>query len=92
MLSWTVSELVSAVGIALLFGIAILKLKFAQFLFGGKKKKEEAANGDIPDGSMGWPLIGETLAFLQPHNSNTIGIFLQQRSSKYTYIYIYNFI
>lgn len=88
MFSWTVSELVSAVGIALLFGIPVFKLISARFLFGGKKK-EEPPNRDIPHGTMGWPFIGETLGYLQPHNSNTVGTFLQERCSKYTYIYIY---
>ncbi|GKV07842.1 hypothetical protein SLEP1_g19554 [Rubroshorea leprosula] len=32
---------------------------------------------------MGWPLLGETLAFLKPHRSNSIGIFLEEHCTKY---------
>ncbi|KAH9791073.1 cytochrome P450 724B1 [Citrus sinensis] len=32
---------------------------------------------------MGWPICGETLAFLKPHKSNSTGSFLQQRCSRY---------
>ncbi|XP_073158392.1 cytochrome P450 724B1-like [Henckelia pumila] len=32
---------------------------------------------------MGWPLIGETLAFLKPHKSNSIGSFLQEKCARY---------
>ncbi|XP_042500165.1 cytochrome P450 724B1 [Macadamia integrifolia] len=32
---------------------------------------------------MGWPLLGETLAFLKPHKSNTLGSFLQEHCSRY---------
>ncbi|CAN0924979.1 Cytochrome P450 724B1 [Linum grandiflorum] len=32
---------------------------------------------------MGWPFIGQTLAFLKPHRSNSIGSFLQQNCTRY---------
>ncbi|KAL9454714.1 hypothetical protein AB3S75_010174 [Citrus x aurantiifolia] len=32
---------------------------------------------------MGWPICGETLAFLKPHKSNSTGSFLQQHCSRY---------
>ncbi|KAF3444540.1 hypothetical protein FNV43_RR14232 [Rhamnella rubrinervis] len=32
---------------------------------------------------MGWPFFGETLEFLKPHSSNSIGCFLQQHCSRY---------
>lgn len=31
---------------------------------------------DLPRGTFGWPLLGETLSFLKPHPSNSIGAFL----------------
>ncbi|GFZ05190.1 cytochrome P450, family 724, subfamily A, polypeptide 1 [Actinidia rufa] len=37
----------------------------------------------LPRGSFGWPLLGETLAFLKPHPSNSIGAFLQDHCSRY---------
>ncbi|KAK9060415.1 hypothetical protein SSX86_021119 [Deinandra increscens subsp. villosa] len=40
--------------------------------------------GDLPRGSFGYlPLLGETLAFLNPHPSTTVGSFLQEHCSRY---------
>ncbi|XP_028121737.1 cytochrome P450 724B1-like isoform X1 [Camellia sinensis] len=39
--------------------------------------------GLVPKGSFGWPLLGETLAFLKPHPSNSVGNFLQDHCSRY---------
>ncbi|CAM8980483.1 unnamed protein product [Rhodiola kirilowii] len=36
-----------------------------------------------PSGSMGWPLVGETLAFLAPHDSTTVGSFIETRIGRY---------
>ncbi|CAI9089003.1 OLC1v1023488C1 [Oldenlandia corymbosa var. corymbosa] len=40
-------------------------------------------HGLVPKGSFGWPLLGETLSFLNPHPSNSIGSYLQQHCSRY---------
>lgn len=37
----------------------------------------------LPQGDMGWPVLGETLPFLKPHPSTSIGDFMEQRISKY---------
>ncbi|KAL3526363.1 hypothetical protein ACH5RR_011019 [Cinchona calisaya] len=45
--------------------------------------KQVAKDKNIPQGSMGWPLIGETLDYLKSHKSNSIGEFLQEHCSRH---------
>ncbi|CAN6447600.1 unnamed protein product [Victoria cruziana] len=40
-----------------------------------------------PHGRMGWPFLGETLSFLRPHSSVTIGSFLEDHCSRYGKIF-----
>ncbi|KAL2902380.1 Cytochrome P450 87A3 [Bienertia sinuspersici] len=40
-------------------------------------------NGKLPPGSMGWPLIGETLQFFKPNSSFDIPLFVKQRMKRY---------
>ncbi|KAL0393490.1 UNVERIFIED_CONTAM: cytochrome [Sesamum latifolium] len=40
-------------------------------------------NGVLPPGSMGWPLIGETLQFFAPNTSSDIPPFVKQRMQRY---------
>ncbi|PKA49171.1 Cytochrome P450 724B1 [Apostasia shenzhenica] len=39
--------------------------------------------GFAPRGSFGFPLVGETLQFLSPHASNSLGFFLEDHISRY---------
>lgn len=39
--------------------------------------------GPVPRGSFGWPILGETLPFLKPHPSNSLGAFLKDHCSRY---------
>ncbi|XP_022869804.1 cytochrome P450 724B1-like [Olea europaea var. sylvestris] len=45
--------------------------------------KHKSPDSQLPKGNMGWPLVGETLAFLKPHKSNSISNFLQEHCSRY---------
>ncbi|CAL5354778.1 unnamed protein product [Camellia sinensis] len=38
---------------------------------------------NIPNGTMGLPFLGETLSYLTPHNSNSMGSFLEKHCSRY---------
>ncbi|KAJ0113604.1 hypothetical protein Patl1_02881 [Pistacia atlantica] len=58
--------------LALCMSLLVIPLLFA---------KQEPKN--LPPGSMGWPLCGETLAFLRPHRSNSMGSFIQKHCSRY---------
>ncbi|KAI3931273.1 hypothetical protein MKX01_040190 [Papaver californicum] len=66
-----------------LFALVPVFLLFQPFLLFAVKPQHK----NVPPGSMGWPIIGETLSFLNPHKSNTIGPYLQDRCSRYGRIF-----
>ncbi|XP_049349858.1 cytochrome P450 87A3-like isoform X2 [Solanum verrucosum] len=41
------------------------------------------SNGKLPPGSMGWPLIGETIPFVAPNTSFDISPFVKERMQRY---------
>ncbi|XP_054800037.1 cytochrome P450 724B1-like [Prosopis cineraria] len=48
-----------------------------------KYLRKQSNHENLPHGSMGLPFCGETLGFLKPHESFSLGSFLQQRCSRY---------
>ncbi|KAL8148565.1 cytochrome P450 724B1-like [Apium graveolens] len=61
----------------LLFVIGLITIHFLPLLL-------SKLNGYVlPKGTFSWPLLGETLSFLNPHPSNSIGTFLHNHCSKY---------
>ncbi|KAM7509203.1 hypothetical protein LguiA_019656 [Lonicera macranthoides] len=66
------------VTLSLLLGLLALVFLLSHYLF---FKKEDPK--DVPNGTMGWPFLGETLGYLKPHKSNSMGSFLQEHCSRY---------
>ncbi|KAL5793284.1 hypothetical protein ACOSP7_001878 [Xanthoceras sorbifolium] len=65
--------------IVLALALALLSLYF--LVIHNMLAKQETRN--LPPGTMGWPICGETLSLLKPHRSNSMGTFLQQHCSRY---------
>ncbi|XP_051115116.1 cytochrome P450 87A3-like isoform X1 [Andrographis paniculata] len=51
------------------------------------KWKNPRCNGVLPPGSMGWPLVGETLQFFAPNTSSDIPPFVKERMQRYGSIF-----
>ncbi|XP_051114551.1 cytochrome P450 724B1-like [Andrographis paniculata] len=70
---WVVFVVVSG-SVGFLVGVVILCCFLPLFL---------VRHPNIPKGSFGWPLVGETIAFLKPHPSTSTGAFLEDHCSRY---------
>ncbi|XP_048132229.1 cytochrome P450 87A3-like isoform X2 [Rhodamnia argentea] len=44
-------------------------------------------DGNLPPGSMGWPLLGETLQFFTPNTTHDIAPFIKERMERYGAIF-----
>ncbi|GMH29733.1 hypothetical protein Nepgr_031576 [Nepenthes gracilis] len=49
-------------------------------------------NGKLPPGSMGWPLLGETLQFFAPNTSSGVPPFVKKRMERYGPIFRTNLV
>ncbi|CAI9093952.1 OLC1v1029573C2 [Oldenlandia corymbosa var. corymbosa] len=58
----------------------LISLYIAHFVY---KWRNPKCNGLLPPGSMGWPLLGETLQFFAPTSTFDINPFVKQRMKRY---------
>ncbi|RDX98676.1 Cytochrome P450 87A3, partial [Mucuna pruriens] len=54
--------------------------------------RNPSCNGKLPPGSMGFPLLGETLQFFSPNTSSDIPPFIKQRMKRYGPIFKTNLV
>ncbi|XP_052197426.1 cytochrome P450 724B1 [Diospyros lotus] len=66
-----------AVALSLLLGFSLV-LAFLKLLLSSKQLPSS-----VPCGSMGLPFLGETFGYLRPHESYSIGSFLESHCSRY---------
>ena len=72
------------VDLGLVSFLAILVISYWAYTWQNPK-----CNGKLPPGSMGLPLLRETMDFFTPYSSNDIPSFINKRIASYIYIYIY---
>ncbi|URE34631.1 cytochrome P450 [Musa troglodytarum] len=68
-----------------LFPTLLVLLVAALSLRNSESRKSKGLN--LPPGSMGWPLLGETIAFRRQHPCNSLGEYMEDRINKYGRIY-----
>lgn len=69
-------------------------LEFILFLLGlalliilNLYRRKQNYSLNLPPGNMGWPFLGETIAYLKPYTATTIGKFMEEHISRYGKIY-----
>ncbi|XP_057763929.1 cytochrome P450 87A3 [Salvia miltiorrhiza] len=62
------------------YTIVILMIGFLNWLYSWRNPR---CNGVLPPGSMGWPLLGESLSFFAPNTSFGIPPFVKDRMQRY---------
>ncbi|XP_039173924.1 cucurbitadienol 11-hydroxylase-like [Eucalyptus grandis] len=72
---WFVPNLEIVMGLMALIAIAVSHWKY--------KWRIRSSGGKLPPGSMGFPLIGETIEFFMPSKSVDIPPFLKKRTKRY---------
>ncbi|XP_065879462.1 cytochrome P450 724B1-like [Euphorbia lathyris] len=62
--------------------IGLLPIVSAVIVFASNSSKTKN-NINLPNGNMGWPIIGQTLSFLKAHRSTSMANFLEDQCSRY---------
>ncbi|KAL9860250.1 putative cytochrome P450 [Arabidopsis thaliana] len=70
-------------GVALSFVIALVVVKISLWLY---RWANPNCSGKLPPGSMGFPVIGETVEFFKPYSFNEIHPFVKKRMLKLVFI------
>ncbi|XP_057477999.1 cytochrome P450 87A3-like [Actinidia eriantha] len=67
-----------------MFIVALVVISITHWVY---RWRNPICNGQLPPGSMGLPLLGETLQFLAPNTSSDIPQFIKQRVKRYGSIF-----
>ncbi|KAG6482381.1 hypothetical protein ZIOFF_059012 [Zingiber officinale] len=59
-------------------------------VFQASRRNSKPKPGNIPPGDMGWPIVGETLMFMKPSLSTTVGDFMEQHMARFGKIFVSN--
>lgn len=70
-------------GVALSVVIALVVVKISLWLY---RWANPNCSGKLPPGSMGFPVIGETIEFFKPYSFDEIPPFVKKRMSKLVFI------